>query len=102
MAVRGHELELLVLDHHQEAVEVVADVLLRHGVLHQAQQPSQSFLAQRKAGDLTGRPRKAREVLGWKRLQGESTLARLDQQALILLLKRDFCAVGKSTQDIDK
>src|ERR1700730_5645556 len=102
MAIRSHKLELLVLDHHQETVEVIADVLLRHGVLHKAKQPAQSFLAQRKAGDLTGRLRKARKVLRGKRLQRESTLARLDQQTLILLLERDFCAVGKGTQYIDK
>src|SRR5712672_3510938 len=102
MAVRRHELKLLVLDHHQQAVEIVADVLLRHGVLHQTEQPSQSFLAQRKAGHLARRPRKTREVLRWERLQRESTLARLDQQALILLLERYFRAVGKGTQDIDK
>jgi len=33
VAVGRHHLELLVLDHHEQAVQVVADVLLGHRVL---------------------------------------------------------------------
>jgi hypothetical protein len=60
------------------------------------------YCTKREAGHLTRRPREAREVLGWKRLQREPALSGLDQQTLILLLECDFRAVGKGAQDVDQ
>jgi hypothetical protein len=67
MTVGGNQLEGLILHHHQQAVQVIADVLLRHRVLHQPEQPPQRLLRQRKAGRFAGRLGQTRKILGRQR-----------------------------------
>src|SRR5437016_158219 len=72
MPVRRHQLQLPILHHHEQAVQVVTDILLRHRVLHQAEQPAQRLLAEREARGLARRLCQAREVLRRQRLQREA------------------------------
>ena len=96
-------LRLPVLDHHQQAVQVVADVLLRHGVLHQRRAAGAGPSARSaKRGRLARRLGQARKILGRQRLQREAALARLDQQPLVLLLQRDLGVVGQRAQDVEQ
>ena len=76
------------VDHQQHAVQVVADVLLRHRELDQAQQPAQRLLRQREARRFAGRAWQAREIVRRQRLQVEAALAGRTQQALVLRLQR--------------
>jgi hypothetical protein len=102
VAVRGDQLEALVLDHHQEPVQVVADVLLRHGVLHQAKELAQRLLRQRKPCRLAGGLGEPRKILGRQGLEHEPALAGLDEHALVLLLQRHLGALGQGAQDVDE
>src|SRR6267142_1660528 len=79
MAVGRHQLELAAIDDRQQAVQVVADVLLGHRVLDEAEQPAQGLLRQREAGHVTRGLRQLGEILGGQRLQTEAAAARLQR-----------------------
>src|SRR5260221_5357491 len=102
VSIGGHHLEFAALHHHQQPVQVVADVLLRHRVLHEPQQMPQRLLRQRKARYLSGGLGKARKILCRKGLQAEPAAARFDHQALVLRLQADFGVLGEGTQNIEQ
>ena len=102
MSVRRHQLQLPILDHHQQAVQVVTDVLLRHCVLHETKQPTQRFLGEHEARGFAGGLCQAREILGRQCLQRKAALACLNQQAFVLLLQRDLRVLRESPQDVDQ
>src|SRR5688572_9691460 len=100
MTVGGDKLQHAVLDHHQQAVQIVPDVLLSHRVLHERKHPAQGLLLEFEARRLASGLGQARKILGRQGLQREAAFARPDHKALVLMLERHFRAVGKRTQDI--
>src|SRR5205814_7502057 len=49
VTIGRHQLQLPFLDDHEQAIEIVADILLSHGVLNQPQKGLQQLLRNRKA-----------------------------------------------------
>ncbi len=76
MAVGGDGLQRALVGDQQHAVEVVADVLLRHRELGEAEQPLEVALRQRQRLQLVGAEPDARIVGGGERLQVEARARR--------------------------
>ena len=88
-------------DHdHQQAVQVIADVLLRHGVLDQRQQAFELLLRQRQFGLLALGHDHARKVLRRQGLQVETALAGFQRQALFVERQADLGRFGQRPQDV--
>ena len=75
MAVGGNRLQRALVDHEQHAVEVIADVLLRHRELDRFQEPAQVALRQRQRLHLVLPLTDARVIGGGQRLQVEARAA---------------------------
>ena len=100
MTVGGDHPHLVALHHQQQAVEVVADVLLRHGVLHQRQQTFELFLGQVDFGLRAIGTGHAREIFGGQSLQVETAFTGLELEAAIFVIQADFGRFGQRTQDV--
>jgi hypothetical protein len=94
MPVRGHDQQRILTHREQEAIEVVADVLLCHRVLDQREQLFQLPLRQRCAGSGARGRREFWKVHCWQRLQRELTLAGTQLQTLVGKFQADLGAVG--------
>jgi hypothetical protein len=102
VAISRHELEAAVLHHHEKPVQVIADVLLRHRVLHEAKQVTQLALAERKARALPRGLRKPRKILRGQRLQRKAAFAGAHEEPLVLLLQGHLRILWQRAQDIDE
>ena len=100
MAVGGDHAQFAAVGDDQQAVEVVADVLLRHRVRHLGELALEGALADGDAcGGLVGR-RQARVVGGGQGLQLKAAAAGLDGEALVVEREADVAAVGQGAQDV--
>src|SRR3954469_21810901 len=102
MPVGGDELKAAILDHHEQPVQVIADILLRHGVLHQREQAPQGPLLELEARRLAGGLSEPREVFCRKALQRESASTRLKDEPLVLLLQGHLSGVRQCPQDVEE
>ncbi|MNL11239.1 hypothetical protein D3C87_1320670 [compost metagenome] len=99
--VGGHGHHLLAIHHEQHAVQVIADVLLRHGEVDHRQQVLERLLRQAHARvELRGFGH-GREFLGGQRLEREAALARLHRHALVVQRQRHV-AVRHRAQDVQQ
>ena len=102
MAVGRDKAQLAAVHDHEQAVQVVADILLRHRVVHQTELAAQHLLRQREARRFAARARQARKVFRRQRLQAEAAAAGLDQQALVLRLQVHVDVLGQRPQDVEQ
>ena len=102
MAVGGHHPHLALVGDQQQAVEVIADILLRHRVLHQRQQGLEGFLRQRKPGLEIGGLGDGGKVLGREGLQGEARFAGLDVELFIVQLQGHIGRRRQGAQDVQQ
>jgi hypothetical protein len=87
-------------DDQQQAVEVVADVLLGHGVLHQGELLLEGLLRGGEVHGFAFRRGQARVVGGGQGLQLEAALAGLEGDALVVEGEADVGGVGQGAQDV--
>ncbi len=101
--VGGHHLEAAVLDHHEQPVQVVADVLLRHRVLHERQAAAAAPFARsvKRADSPAGRARRGKSSAG-SVCSVEAALAGSHQQPLVLLLQRHLASFRQRAQDVEQ
>src|SRR3954467_10289826 len=102
VAVGRHQLDLASLYDHQQTVEVIANVLLRHGVLHEPEHTTQGLLRHRKARHVACRLGEAREIFRRQRLQAKAALAGPYQQPLVLRLQADLGLLRQRPQDVEQ
>ena len=100
VAVGGDHAQLAAVGDDQQAVEVVADVLLRHRVRHLGELALEGALADGEARGGVGRRVQARVVGGGQGLELEAAAAGLDGEALVVEREADLGAVGQGAQDV--
>jgi hypothetical protein len=100
MSVGCHHTQLASFDREQQPVQVVANVLLRHRVLHEHEQRSQCSLRHRHFADVIAAGRKARKVVRRQGLQRETAAPGLQLQPVRRALERYFRFRGQGTQDV--
>src|SRR5258706_83445 len=100
--VGRHQLQLPFLDDHEQAIEIVADILLGHCILNKPQKRLQQLLRDREARRGSLDQRQSRKILCRQRLQVETTFSRFHLKPLVLQRKGDLRAVRKSAQDVDE
>jgi hypothetical protein len=91
---------LVAVGLHQQAVEVVTDVLHGHGKLHLGDQALEFALAQAEAGFAGIAYRQQREVFRRQGLQVEAAFAGFQGEAAVQLFQRDGGFVRDGTQDV--
>ena len=100
VAVGGDHAQLAAFGDQQQAVEVVADVLLRHRVGHLGELALEGALADGEPGaGVLGRVQ-ARVVGGGQGLELEAAAPGLDGEALVVERQRDLGGVGQGAQDV--
>src|SRR5450830_96488 len=102
VAVGGHGDDVLAVQHQQEAIQVVADVLLGHREVDHVEQVLQRLLRQGERGVEGFRFLHGGEFLGGQRLQREARLAALDGQALVQQGHRHVARFGQRAQDVEQ
>ena len=102
VAIGGHGDDVIAIQNQQQAVQVVADVLLRHREMHHVEQVFQRFLGQGDGGVVAFRLLHGRELFRRQGLQGEARLARLHGQALVQQGHRDVARFGQGAQDVQQ
>ena len=102
MPVGSDQAELTTVDHHQQAIKVITDVLLRHGVVHESELPAQELLRQCEARRLPRRLGKAREVLRGQCLQAKAAATCSYKEALVLRLQAHFRVFRQCAQDVEQ
>src|SRR6185437_10543146 len=98
--IRRDDPQHVPVDREEDAVQVVADVLHRHGELHQAQGVLERFLRQGEGLGRVLRLDHAREIGRRQRLQVEAALARPHHHAVLLRLERDVRVLGQRPKDV--
>lgn len=100
VAVGGDHAQLAAVGDDQQAVEVVADVLLRHRVRHLGELALEGALADSQPrGGVDGRV-EARVVGGGKGLELEAAATGLDGEALVVEREADVCGIRQGAQDV--
>jgi hypothetical protein len=102
MTVGSNHSQVIFLYQQQQAVQIVANVLLRHGVLHHGQDMFQFLLLYRYFSLGFGTFRKLREVLDGKRLQIEAAFSRFDVKPVLSHLQYYLGLVRKRAQYVLK
>ena len=102
MAVGGDEREFLLVHHQEHPVQVVADVLLGHRVLREADQLAQFALRQCDLGTRLGTFREAGKIRRRQRLHAEAASTRLQLDLGVLLVERDAGAIRQRSQDVEQ
>ncbi len=100
VAVRCHDAQHVLVDGEEHPVEVIADVLNRHGELHEPERVLQRLLRQRECLRGVTCFHHAREIAGGQRLEVEPALAGAHRHAAFLCLERHLHIVGQRTQDV--
>ena len=102
MAVSGDQAELLALGHKQNAIQVVADIVHRHGKRHLAQQVFQCFLWHAEHRAKSGGLLHQREILCRQGLQRELAFAALEDDLAGVRFER-YSLVGRhGAQNVDQ
>ena len=101
MAVRCDRHQLVAVDHQQHAVQVIADVLLRHREMDHAEQLPEGLLRNRQARAEVCSLVDGRELVGGKRLEREAAFAGAHGQTLVGEVERDF-ARRHGAQDVEQ
>ena len=102
MPVSGHQAELLALGDKQNTVQVVADVVHRHGKRNLLQQGFQRFLRNTEHGAKAGGLLHQREIFGGQGLQRETTFATFEQQLVLARLQTHGLIRRHRTQNINE
>jgi hypothetical protein len=102
MPVGRDDAQLARVDHYQQAVQVVPNVLLRHRVLHEREHGFQLALRQLECHWRPLRRSQPGKVLGRQRLELETALAAAHLQALVRERHRDLAAFGQRAQDVEQ
>ena len=102
VAVGRYQTELVSFGLHQQAVQIIADVLYGHAVLDLRQHTFECFLCQRKCrADFLSHAHQ-REVFGRQGLQGEARFAGFQHQAVLRPIQSNLRSFGKRAQDVLK
>src|SRR5471030_1123438 len=102
VAVGGHGDDVLAVQDQQQAVQVVADVLLGHREVDHVEQMLQRLLRQRDGGVVALGLLHGREFLGGQRLQREARFAGLHGQALVQQRHRHVARFRQRAQDVEQ
>ena len=78
VAVRGNDLDFLVFGDQQQSIQVIADVLLRHRVLHQAKQLARNTLGYLETALRLAGVRERRKIRSRQGLQIKAAFAGFD------------------------
>jgi hypothetical protein len=100
VAVGGDQPQLFAAHGQQQAVEVVADVLLGHRVLHQRQQTLELALRQADLDRFALGDLHAGVVLRRQGLQREAALAGAHRELAVIGVEADFLAFRQGTEDV--
>src|SRR5690606_2111905 len=100
VTVGGDDTYLVAGNDDEQAVEVVTDVLLGHGVLHQGQEALELLLAELDLGGLGFGLGDAREIFRRQGLQIEAALTGLELQTLVVEGQADFGGFRQGAQDV--
>src|SRR5690606_4265929 len=102
VAVGGHGAHPARLEHEQQAVQIIADVLLRHGEMHHVEQVLERLLQQRKRDIPFLGLGQGGKFVGSQRLQGKAAFARLNRELARGKRQLDLAGVGQGTQDVEQ
>ena len=100
VAVGGHQAQGVALGHEQNAVQVVANVLHRHGKRDLVHQVFERFLRHAEGGAKAGGLLHQREVWRGQRLQGKAAFAAFEQDFVGVGLQRHRLVGGHGFQDV--
>ena len=100
MTVRGHQAQIAAFYLHQQAVEIVANILHGHGVLHLREHIAEGFLRQGEGRNHFFADAHQREIFGRQGLQGEAGFAGLEGEAVLRPIQRHNCAFRQGAQDV--
>ncbi|MPM16069.1 hypothetical protein SDC9_62443 [bioreactor metagenome] len=101
VTVGRDQAELVAFGHEQDAVQVVADVLHRHGERHLTHQVLEHLLRHAEGGAETGGFLHQREVFCGQRLQREAALAALQDQLVLAGFQAHGLVGRHGLEDID-
>ena len=102
VAVGGDQAELLAFGDKQNAVQVVAYVVHRHGKRDLAQQAFKGFLRHAKHRAKAGRLLHQRKIFGGQGLQGELAFAALEDDFALARFQGHGLVGGHGAQDVDE
>ena len=100
VAVGGHQAQLIAFHLHQQAVEIIADILHRHAVLHLREHVFKRFLRQRKSGAHVFTDAHQRKIFRRQGLQVEARFACFKREAVLRPIQRHQRAFGQRAQNI--
>ena len=100
MAVGGYQAQIAAFHLHQQAVEIIADVLHGHGVLHLREHVAEGFLRQGEGGNHFFTDAHQREIFGRQGLQCKAGFAGLEGKAVLRPIQRHNRAFGQGAQDV--
>ena len=100
VAVGGDHAQRVAGDHHEQAVEVVADILLRHRVGDLGELVLEDLLRHANRHALVFGRGQPRIVGGRQGLQLEAAAAGLDGETLVVEAEGDVCRLGQRAQDV--
>jgi hypothetical protein len=98
--VGGDDAQLIPVQHQQQSVEVITDILLRHRILDEKQQIPERFLRQRDLAQNAARVSHGWKIRGRQRLQVEAALAATHLQAIVLKVERCIGRIRQRAQDV--
>ena len=90
------------LENHEQAVQIVANVLLGHRILDEAKQLAKHLLRHGEARAFGLRPGEAGKVLSGQGLEHKAALAGLQLNALVLRLQSDFHPFGQRAKNVEQ
>ena len=100
VAVGCNKAQLVSFNLHQQAVEVIADILNRHAVLHLRKHGFEGFLSQRESRADVAADIHQRKVFSRQGLQGKAGFARAQSQTVVRPIQRHQCTVRQGAQDV--
>ncbi|CWT45068.1 Uncharacterised protein [Neisseria meningitidis] len=102
VSVGRHKAQLAALNLHQQTVEIIADVLHRHAVLHLRQHGFETLLLQRESRADVLADIHHRKIGGRQGLQGKTRFARLQRQTAVVPIQRHQRTGRQRAQNILK